>query len=55
MKEELERNLGEQPLTKILTDRELKARDLVAASSEQIAARPGSPSARTDSAAAAVS
>jgi len=36
MKDESERNLGEQPLALIMADRGLKARDLVAASREQI-------------------
>lgn len=33
---ELERNLGEQPITRIMADHGLKARDLVAVSTEQI-------------------
>ena len=36
MKDELERNLGEQPLASIMADRGLRAQDLVAASREQI-------------------
>ena len=36
MTDEMERNLGEQPLARILADRDLKARDLVAASTDQI-------------------
>jgi hypothetical protein len=36
MSEEPERNLGEQPLVGIMAARGLKARDLVAGSSEQI-------------------
>jgi len=36
MKGEPERNLGEQPLARIMADRGLKARDLVAASKQQI-------------------
>jgi len=33
---ELERNLGEQPLSRIMADHGLKARDLVANSTQQI-------------------
>ena len=33
---EIERNLGEQPMAKILAERGLKPKDLVAASTEQI-------------------
>lgn len=36
MKPNLERNLGEQPITLIMVERGLKPHDLVAASSEQI-------------------
>ncbi len=36
MKPELERNLGEQPITRIMVERALKPHDLVAASSQQI-------------------
>ena len=36
MKPNLERNLGEQPITLIMVERALKPHDLVAASSEQI-------------------
>jgi len=33
---ELERNLGEQPLSRIMADHGLKARDLVAVSTQQL-------------------
>lgn len=33
---EIERNLGEQPIARIMADNGLKAQDLVAASTEQI-------------------
>ena len=33
---EIERNLGEQPIARIMADHGLKARDLVASSTEQI-------------------
>ena len=33
---EIERNLGEQPVARIMADHGLKARDLVASSTEQI-------------------
>jgi hypothetical protein len=33
---EIERNLGEQPIARVMTERGLTARDLVAASTEQI-------------------
>ncbi len=33
---EMERNLGEQPLARIMADRGLKARDLVALSTQQL-------------------
>jgi hypothetical protein len=33
---EIERNLGEQPIAKIMVEFELKAHDLVAASTEQL-------------------
>ena len=36
MNVEIERNLGEQPIVRIMADRGLKARDLVAISTEQI-------------------
>ncbi|MCK5850050.1 MAG: hypothetical protein KAH23_03975 [Kiritimatiellae bacterium] len=36
MNVEIERNLGVQPITKIMADHELKAQDLVAASTEHI-------------------
>jgi hypothetical protein len=36
MTEEIERNLGEQPIAKIMADAELKANDLVVASTEHI-------------------
>ena len=36
MDTEIERNLGEQPIARIMLDRGLKARDLVTASTEQI-------------------
>ncbi len=36
MNDDIERNLGEQPIAEILSTRELKANDLVAASTEQI-------------------
>lgn len=36
MDSEMERNLGEQPIAKVMADRGLKAKDLVAASTEQI-------------------
>lgn len=36
MPEEIERNLGEQPIAAILAERHLKPHDLVAASTEQI-------------------
>lgn len=36
MTEEIERNLGEQPIAKIMADLELKAKDLVATSTEHI-------------------
>jgi len=36
MKEAIERNLGEQPIARIMADNDLKAQDLVAASTEQI-------------------
>lgn len=36
MKEEIERNLGEQPLAGILAERGLAAKDLVDASTEQL-------------------
>lgn len=36
MANEIDRNLGEQPITKIMADRGLRARDLVAASPEPI-------------------
>lgn len=36
MSNDIERNLGEQPIAAIMRDRELKAHDLVAASTEQI-------------------
>ncbi len=36
MSSEMERNLGEQPIAKIIAERGLKPHDLVAASTEQI-------------------
>jgi len=36
MNSEIERNLGEQPIAEIMRSHELKAHDLVAASTEQI-------------------
>jgi hypothetical protein len=36
MSEPIERNLGEQPIAKLLTEHELSTHDLVAASTEQI-------------------
>ncbi len=36
MKNELERNLGEQPIAKIMQEQELSAKDLVKASTEQL-------------------
>jgi hypothetical protein len=36
MKDEIERNLGEQPLARIMAEHGLKAHDLVAGSTEQI-------------------
>lgn len=36
MKNEIEHNLGEQPIAQILLDQDLKARDLVAISTEQL-------------------
>ena len=33
---EIERNLGEQPIARVMADHGLKARDLVASSTEQI-------------------
>ncbi len=36
MSDEIERNLGEQPMAEIMRSRELKPHDLVAASTEQI-------------------
>ena len=36
MDESLERNLGEQPIARIMAERELRAGDLVAASTEQL-------------------
>jgi hypothetical protein len=36
MKDELERNLGEQPIANLLTVHQLKSHDLVTASPEQI-------------------
>ena len=36
MKPTLERNLGEQPITRIMVERSLKPHDLVAASTQQI-------------------
>ena len=36
MNSELERNLGEQPIAQIMEDHELKAQQLVSASTEQI-------------------
>ena len=36
MENELERDLGEQPLTRLMAEKGLKSHDLVAASTEQI-------------------
>jgi len=36
MSEDIRRNLGSQPIAQIMVDRDLKAHDLVAASTEQI-------------------
>ena len=36
MNDELERNLGEQPIARIMADHGIQPRDLVAASSEQL-------------------
>ena len=36
MKPEIERNLGEQPIARIMADHDLKAQDLVAISTEQL-------------------
>lgn len=36
MNDELERNLGEQPLARIMAERGLKAHDLVAVSTDQL-------------------
>ncbi len=36
MKNELERNLGEQPIAKIMQEQELSAKDLVKVSTEQL-------------------
>jgi hypothetical protein len=36
MKPDLDRNLGEQPIAQIMLEHDLKAHDLVAASTEQI-------------------
>ncbi len=36
MENELERNLGEQPIAKIMQEQELSAKDLVKASTEQL-------------------
>jgi hypothetical protein len=36
MKRDLERNMGEQPIMSILAEHELKAQDLVAASTEHL-------------------
>ncbi|MBL7076335.1 MAG: hypothetical protein ISS31_02585 [Kiritimatiellae bacterium] len=36
MSNEIERNLGEQPIAEIMRERELKAHNLVSASTEQI-------------------
>ena len=36
MKDNIERNLGTQPIARIMADHDLKAHDLVAASTEQL-------------------
>ena len=36
MRNEIERNLGEQPIARVMAEHDLKAHDLVAASTEQI-------------------